>query len=686
MATPIHSSDSSASPASTTLERIWEPLAIGPCSVKHRIMVSGHTQLYGRDGTLSEQHIDYYRERARGGAALLILEQQGVHPAVRNYHAGCGAWERRVIPWYERLAAAAHEFGCKQFVQLFASGAQGSGTQYLDAWQPIWSASGIPSAISNEKPLAMERDHIDELVQHFGICAQNAQLAGLDGVEIHAAHSQLVGEFLSPAFNKREDRYGGSTRERCQLLLEIGEEIRRQVGDSIAVGVRLSFDEYLGSTGITAEEATAQIELLAETALFDFFDISGGGYHTLHIAVAPMGRMPEGFLAPAAKRAKAIVGDRAAVFVVGRILDLAKAEAILRDGAADMVAMTRAHIAEPAIVRKTLEGRQREITRCVGANVCLRRLIENRPVICLMNPATGRERELGEGTLRPVPAAGRKRILVVGGGPAGMKVAGVAARRGHRVSLWEASAELGGHLNALRRLPSREGWQVAIDNLLRPLEDAGVEIARGREADAADVVAGEYDAVVCATGARWDPRGYSAYRPDRSAIPGWDLACVSEIGSALEATSEDPRALGDRVLLVDETETYLPLGLAERLAAAGVAVEVISPRPLVGGETLRTLEMPHLFPRLRELGVRWRAAHFVESFEPGRALVYNLFGGPPEAVAIDHAVLSLFREPRAGLFQALEGQHPDPHRVGDALVPRKLEAVIYEAERLGREL
>jgi len=669
------------------LERIWEPLAIGPCQVKHRIMVSGHTQLYGRDGTLSERHIDYYRERARGGAALLVLEQQGVHPAVRNYHAGCGAWEPRVVPWYQRLAEAAHEFGCKQFVQLFASGAQGSGTQYLDDWQPIWSASGIPSAISNEKPLAMEWHHIADLVAHFGISAQNAQRAGLDGVEIHAAHSQLVGEFLSPAFNKRADRYGGSTRGRCQLLIEIGEEVRRRVGISIAVGVRLSFDEYLGPTGITPDEAAAQVEVLADTELFDFFDISGGGYHTLHIAVAPMGRMPEGFLAPAAKRAKTIVGERAAVFVVGRILDLYKAEEIVSEGAADMVAMTRAHIAEPAIVRKTREGREREIIRCVGANVCLRRLIENRPVICMMNPATGRERTLGEGTLRPVPERDRKRVLVVGGGPAGMKVAARAASRGHVVSLWERTGELGGHLNALRRLPSREGWQVAIDNLARPLEDSGAEVKLGLEADAETVLSAGFDAVVCATGAEWDPHGYSAYRPDRDAIPGWDLDCVSDIGSALEKTREDPGALGERVVLIDETETYLPLGLAERLAAAaGVAVEVVSPRAVVGGETLRTLEMPYLFPRLRELGVRWRAGHFVERFEPGRVYVYNLFGGEPDVVAADHAVLSLFREPRVDLFRSLEGRQRGLARTGDALAPRKLEAVLYDAERLGRAL
>lgn len=282
---------------------IFQPLAIGGATVRHRIMVTGHTQLYGEHGTLSQRHIDYYRERARGGAALLILEQQAAHPTGRNYHAGCGAWDAGVIPWYQRLAEAVHAYDCQQFVQLFACGAQGSGTQYIDDWRPLWAASRIPSAVTEEMPIAMEQPQIDELVDYFARAAVNVQRSGLDGIEIHAAHSQLLGEFLGPAFNHRTDAYGGSLANRCRIVLEVGSAIRHAVGSQFPLGLRLSFDEYLGPAGITAEQTEAQIEIFAASGLFDFFDISGGGYHTLHVAVAPMGTVAEGFLADSARRA-----------------------------------------------------------------------------------------------------------------------------------------------------------------------------------------------------------------------------------------------------------------------------------------------------------------------------------------------------------------------------------------------
>ncbi len=570
------------------LTQVWTPLTIGTVTVKHRIMVTGHTQLYGKDEIISDRHIAYYQERARGGAALLVLEQQAVHPAGMNYHAGCVAWERRVIPQYEKLAEAVHQFGCKQFVQLFACGTQGKGTMYIDHWRPLWAASRVPSVIYNETPMVMEQEQIDEILKGFGESAVNAQLAGIDGVEVHAAHSQLLGEFLSPAFNKRTDRYGGSVRHRCQLIIEIGETIRKRVGSEFTLGLRLSFDEFLGPAGITPEQAEEQLEIFAATGLFNFFNISGGGYHTLHIGVAPMGSMPEGFMVPFGKRAKDIVGERAKVFIVGRIIDVRMAERILVDGAADMVAMTRAHMADPFIVNKSREGREDEITRCVGANVCVSRLIDNVDVTCVMNPVMGRERQWGEGSLKKVAQGRVKKIIVVGGGPAGLKCAAVAAKRGHKVMLYEQTGELGGHLNLLKRLPTRAGWQAAIDNLARPLEKAGVEVRLHTVATTDLVVRENPDIVICATGASYERTGYSPYRIDREAIPGVDQSHVLDIANAAQKACVDVASLGKRVLILDETDGYLPLGLAEMLANGGVHVEVITPHLFVGEDTLKT--------------------------------------------------------------------------------------------------
>ena len=673
--------------AASDLEHVWTPLTIGTTTVKHRIMVTGHTQLYGKDETISDRHIAYYRERAKGGAALLTLEQQAVHPSGMNYHAGCIAWDPRVIPQYEKLADAVHEFGCKQFVQLFACGAQGRGTMYVDRWRPLWAASRIPSAIYNETPMVMERVHIDQMVMYFGLSAHNAKIAGLDGVEVHAAHSQLVGEFLSPAFNKRTDGYGGSVRNRCQIVIDIGKEVRRQVGQDYTVGVRLSFDEFLGDCGITPEQTEEQLEILAATGLFDFFNISGGGYHALHLAVAPMGSVEEGFMAPFGKRAKAVVGGRAKVFVVGRILDVRMAEQILADGAADMVAMTRAHIADPFIVNKFREGREEETVRCVGANVCVSRLIDNVDVACVMNPATGRERQWGEGTLQTVSPQERRKVMVIGGGPAGLKCAAVAAKRGHAVILYEQAQELGGHLNLLKRLPTRQGWQSAIDNLTRPLVKAGVDVRQGTTVTTALLVQEKPDVVVCATGSTYDRTGYSPYRPERESIPGVEQQHVLDVATATRQALTDPQSLGKRVLIVDETDAYWALGLAEILAKASVQVEVVTPHLFVGEDTLKTLEMPHLFPRLKAAGVKLTAQQFVESISGKNLEIYGIWGGEKRTVEVDTVVIAMMRSPNDTLFQEIrQSFKKELYRIGDAVAPRKLEAVIYEGEKLGREI
>jgi 2,4-dienoyl-CoA reductase-like NADH-dependent reductase (Old Yellow Enzyme family) len=200
----------------------------------------------------------------------------------------------------------------------------------------------VPSAFHRETPLAMDHDQIREIVDGYAESAVNAKTAGLDGVEIHAAHSYLLGQFLSPAYNKRTDMYGGTARERCRIALEVAEEIRSRVGD-FTVGIRLSFSEFMGDAGITEDDAAEQLDTLASSGLFDFFNISGGGYPAIHMSVGSM-TVPEGYMIPFGKRAKQIVGDRGKVFIVGRILGLEMAEQILEDDAADMVAVTRAQL------------------------------------------------------------------------------------------------------------------------------------------------------------------------------------------------------------------------------------------------------------------------------------------------------------------------------------------------------
>ena len=672
---------------------LWTPLRIGAVTVKNRIMLSPHRQAYGDDNQPTDRMIAYYTERAKGGVALVDGESTSVSRRLARASAESGpagwrltAYEERVIPAFARLAEALHAHGCKIFMEFSTFGVNQGARIDFDDWYPVRGPSRVPSPGGTEIPWEMDQDYIDELVEDYARSAANMQRAGIDGVEVHAAHGYLPMQFLSPAFNKRSDRYGGSPRRNAQLLVEIGEGIREQVGGDYTVGMRLSFDEYIGEAGVTPELAEQYLDIFAETGFFDFFSISSGSYHSFHYAVPAMGSLPQAFLTDYGRRAKQVVGNRAKIFLAGRILDLATAERVISSGAADMVAMVRAHMADPLLIRKTLEGREREIVRCVGANECLATGFRGRRMHCVMNPAVGREQRWGEGTLRPAPEA--KRVAVVGAGPAGLKVAGVAAGRGHRVTLFEESAEVGGHLDLLKRLPTRGDWQKMIDNLMTVAEDTGVDVRLGAAVSAADLDGGRFDEVVCATGSVWDASGLSGGRADRAGIPGADAPGVLDVATAVRRALDDQAALGDRVVILDDCGAYLPLGLAEILGSAGADVEVISRFAVIGQHLVETLELPWMLPRLAAAGVTLTPNHFVEEIRGRQVEVYTTWNRRTRIVDdVDTVVLAMLRNPRDGLYHELAAAGTVPvHRIGDAVSPRTTSDATYEGEKLGREL
>ena len=672
--------------AGSELTHLWQPLDIGPTRVKHRIMQTAQTVLYADDHVLSDKHIAYYTERAKGGTALLITEQQAGHPLSKgSFYMGCSAHDKRAIPQYAKLAESIAPYGAKQFVQLFAAGVHDKGTMVHDNWHPLWAASRVASVVHREVPMVMEKSHILDVVKAFGESADNVRVSGLNGVEIHGAHSYLVGQFFSKAYNFRTDEYGGSTANRCRFAIEIAESIRAKVGREITVGLRLSYDEFMGDAGITGEESDEALDILAGTGLFDFFNISGGGYHTLHLAVANM-NVQQGFMIPFGKKAKAVVGDRAKVFIIGRILDPRMANEAIASGSADMVAMTRAQMADPQLVTKAQQGRYDEINKCIGANVCLARAFDQREVVCVMNPAVSREREWGIGTLKPA-AGGGKRVIVVGGGPVGLHVAKVAAERGHKVVLLERDAELGGHLRTLAKMPTRTEWGVGIENLVKPLARLGVDVRLNHEATPDVLKSGAPDTVVIATGSRWDKTGFSQFHPGRAGIPGAEQANVLDLGSAAKLAVADPTALGKKVLIFDESAGYWPLGLAEVLSDAGIDVDIVTPHLFLGEDTLKTGDFPHNVPRLQGKGVRMAAQLMIDRIEGAAVHLFGVWGGPPVTIGgVDTVVLAMMKSPVDELYFAVREQHPEVHRVGDAVAPRKLEAVMYEAEKLGREI
>ena len=662
-----------------SLDALWQPLQVGPTLLKHRVFVSAHSQMYGENGLLSDRHIAYYAERAKGGAALVITEQQGVHwTAKGGYHAMCAGWREESIPRYKQLADEVHAAGGHVFIQGFVAGQQDDGVMFLDNRHAVQAPSPIPSISYRVQPREMTKDDIRSIVEGYGQTAHNAMTAGADGFEIHGAHGYLVCQFFSPLTNHRTDAYGGNTQNRSRFAIEAAEEVRKRVGDKITLGIRLSFDEWIEG-GITPEEGEAIVKTLNETGLFDYFNMTGGNYHTMHQTVAPM-NVEHGFMVDHARRTKAIVGDAAAVFIVGRIHNIDEASEVIRSGHADMVAMTRAHIADPELINKARSGRKDEIRKCIGANQgCINRVFQNTGIACTVNPTTGLERQWGIGTLQP--AQQPRSIAVVGGGPAGMKVAEIAASRGHRVTLFEKADKLGGQLHYAAMLPTRADWSVVGEYLEGALDRHHVDVRLGTEATAERIAALNSDDVVLATGSRYNKDGYSIFRGERPSIPGIERENVLTPVEALD----DPDRCGQRVLILDDQGDYPPMGLAEFLADRGKDVEVVSRHMFVGDKTPMQLHLPWIYPRLHEKGIKLSPQRFIESVREGTAIVYNVWDGTQTPVEFDSLILTMLRSSIDGPT-ALEATGATMHRIGDALTPRTVDDAIYEGYELGRAL
>jgi hypothetical protein len=323
----------------------------------------------------------------------------------------------------------------------------------------------------------------------------------------------------------------------------------------------------------------------------------------------------------------------------------------------------------------------------VGVNECISRLFEQREIVCAINPVSGRERQWGDGTLVPVEPAERKRVVVVGGGPAGMKTASVAAKRGHQVVLLERTDELGGHLNLLKRLPTRSEWQDAIDNLRRAMANAGVEVRLSVAATVPVLEGLGADQVIWAAGATWDPTGFSPSDPSRDALPGSDQANVLTVGEAVARALQDPGSLGRRVVISEETGTYLPLGLAELLAQHGVAVEVVSPSLYIGDEAMRQFDLQLLFPELKRMGVRLVNQQAVDRIDGSVVTVRDIWSREERTIAdVDTLVLSHMRVPMEDGLDAARARFPTLITVGDVVAPRKLSEIMFEGEKVGRSI
>jgi 2,4-dienoyl-CoA reductase-like NADH-dependent reductase (Old Yellow Enzyme family) len=635
---------------------------------------------------ISDRHLAYYRERAEGGVALLFSEQLTATPLSGSPFANAiAAYEERQVDGFAAISAALEPHDTRFFAQLFAAGALGNATHGLDEWAPVRGPSRV-AVPGGGAPVPLTRGELEQIVADFVRSAANVRAGALDGVEVHGAHGWLVGQFLSPFYNRRDDDYGGTLENRCRLALEIGRAIRAEVGPDFPLGLALTYDEMMGSAGITETDALAQLDVLSRANVYDFFDLSIGSAHSEHFTIAPMD-VPEGFALRFAARAKAQIGDRAAIFVAGRIVDPVMAAQAIHDGAADMVAMSRAHLADPHIVRKAASGRMRDIRRCVGANACVERALQDQPVACLLSPRTGRELTWGAGSPAWVARGAVRRVLIAGAGPAGLHAGAVAAARGHGVVVHERDSAPGGHLRDVSWLPTRASWNHAIEDMVVALERAGGTLRLNSHVDRRLLETNPADVVLIAVGAEWEATGASANCPARTSIPGLEPERALGLDVALRAAREDPTALGSGVLILEEAGEYAPLGLAEALARVGTEVRIVCTGASIGAAAAARLELPHVLPRLRRLGVKLTVGHDVSAVHGTSVELADVWGGGRHRLeGIDSIVLALRRRPRASPLNGEGDGTADGRRIGDALAPRSTMAVMHEAEVVARNL
>ncbi len=643
------------------LAHLLSELAVGPVTLPNRVVFLPHMTLYGNvDGTASDRHCAYHEERARGGVGLIVTEGQVVHPtgwvtrAVRAYDAAAMA------SWAPTVEAV-HRHGTRFFAQLTHYGNQ-TFTEFTGL--PAWAPSAVPDAAVGHVPKAMTADDIAEVVAGFADAAGHAAEVGFDGVELKLGHDGLLRQFLSPYSNRRTDAYGGDLPGRLRLTLEVLAAVRARVGRTIVVGARLCLDEgFPGGYGL--DDGLAAAALLDGTGLVDYFSADLGTWMAPE-TISPSTELAPGYGLDATAALTGAVGVPVVAF--GRIKDPAMAEEVVASGRAHLVGMARQLITDPDWVAKAARGDADRIRPCVACNqICNSRLFRFIPIGCVHNPAAGREERLGHGTLRP--AGEVRRVVVVGGGPAGLKAAEVAARRGHRVTLVERADRLGGQVALAASSPAHGEWGQIVTHLVHELDVLGADVRLDVDGDA-DLIAGlRPDAVVVATGAVPGPPAF-AVADGASVLHQWD---VLDGGTPHDAD----------VVLYDLGVQFEGPTLAEALAAAGNRVRWVTPAPMVAMST----EMATIAPvrrRLADAGVEIVTEHAVVGVEGGAVSAVNVMTGRPRTLTgIDHVVLAGHKV-ATGPGAAPGGI--ESHVIGDAVAPRTVEAAILEGDRVGRSL
>ncbi len=649
---------------------LFSPLKVGTYTLKNRVMNTGHAAHFQTgDGLPTERYVDYVRERARGGAGIIVTGHTVPHYD-GDASLSLANFDERITEVYRRFAEATHAHDVPILAQMGHRGRRVSDTT---AWlqRPSLAPSAIPApdfSVPMLMPRAMTTGEVEAIVESFAQATDRVVRGEMDGVELSIGMDYLFTNFLNPEANRRDDKYGGATLgERMTFLDDVLDVVRAGLGPDRLLGIRFYDDLEAFSLGLDDYRDVAR--LLEAGGKVDYFNMWQG------LVPSPRsGRdhWPAHYRPPGAFRhlpagLKAVVS--LPVVGTGRIDSPGLAEDFVASGSADIVGLARALIADAHWPNKAQGGRAEDIRTCIACTQsCVGHIYVGMGVGCIYNPVTGREREWAE-----LPrAAAAKKVVIVGGGPAGMECARVAAERGHRVVLFEAARRLGGQVALITQMPERQNFEEIILFFERQLAKLGVELRLATTADKDSILAEAPDAVVVATGSQ-------AFRP---AILGTEQRHVLTARDVLQGNAE----IGERVLVVDTLGRAEAPGVAEYLADEGKAVEIVTGLEYVG----RDMPAPawhHQFERLLEKGVKMTPFTGVWEVNADSVDVYNVVSQQPgEIEDIDTVVLASGGAAEDGLFHALQGAGPAIHLAGDGYQPRDIEMAVIDGHRIAREI
>jgi mycofactocin system FadH/OYE family oxidoreductase 2 len=642
---------------------LFTPLKIGQVTVPNRISFSAHMTNYGINGLPTERHLYYWRERAKGGTGLIVTEEQSVHPTDHAYEKLIDAFDPAVIPMYRKITNAIHEYETKIFAQLNHNGSQSDGTI---SRLPVWGPSPVADVLFREVPKVMEKEDIKELIEYFCRSAVNVRQGGYDGIELQLGHASLIRQFLSPLSNYRNDEYGGSLENRMRLAVEVIAAVRNSVGKDFTLGIRLCADEMIPG-GLTLSDTKEIAKKFEAAGNLDFMDLSLATFYNLYLVGGSM-HTPLGYAIPLSAGIKEVV--KIPVFCTGRINDPVMAERVLAQGQADMIGMVRSQLCDPELANKAKAGKLEEIRFCVADNQgCYGRMGVNKLLGCIQNPSAGFEKERGIGTVKTSPK--KKKVLIVGGGPAGLRAAQLACLRGHDVTLYEKKAKVGGQINIAQLGSGRGEMGSIIRNEENQLKKMPVKIVVNKEASADFVLSQNPDVVIVATGSI----------PKESPVGGASGPNIFNVWQVLLGEAK----LGERVLLIDYDGHHQSTATAEFMAERGKKVHMLCSSLFIGSDLGGSQDLYLTRQRLLQKGVYFTPDFAVMEIKGLEVNGFNVYSNEWK-IYKDHdsIVLAMGNRVEDGLYNSLKGKVKELYRIGDCVAPRKVDMAIYEGDKVGR--